>query len=213
MNLKLQNVRLSYPNLFEAKSGPEGGEAKYSASLLLSKVDNLDQIKTMQGGILKAAEAQWGAGNVKWSEGKLFVKKPDGKSAQVKTCLRDGSEKPDTDGYGDEIMFFSASNKTAPAVVDKNPSVRLTKESGKPYAGCQVNVAIRLWAQDNQFGRRVNAQLQAVQFFADGESFGDAPIDPTAVFDNLGGGAEENPFANDGHPSESPEDTSGIPFN
>lgn len=212
MNLKINNVRLSYPNLFEAKSGPEGGEAKYSASLLLSKVDNLEQIKQMKDGIFAAAEGQWGKGNVKWSEGKLFVKKGDGKAAVVKTCLRDGSEKPDTDGYGDAVMFFSASNKMAPAVVDKNPGIRLDGKSGKPYAGCQVNAAIRLWAQDNNFGRRINAQLQAIQFFADGESFGDAPIDPTNVFSNISG-EDANPFAEGAPAGGAPaDDSDSIPF-
>ena len=117
MNVKLENVRLSYPNLFEAKSGPEGGEPKYSASLLLSKQENAGQIKQMQDGILAAAKAQWGDDKVKWHNGQLVVKKPDGKAGVIKVCLRDGSEKPDTDGYGDAVMFFSASNKMAPAVV------------------------------------------------------------------------------------------------
>jgi len=52
------------------------------------------------------------------------------------------------------------------------------EENGKPYAGCYVNMSIRLWAQDNQFGKRVNAQLRAVQFVKDGEAFGDKPVDP-----------------------------------
>jgi len=211
MNVKLQNVRLSYPNLFEAKSGPEGGEPKYSASLLMSKVDNLPQIKTMQDAILEVAKAEWGADKVKWNNGQLYLKKSDGKAAIVKVCLRDGSEKPDTDGYGEGIMFFSASNKMAPAVVDRNPNNRLDSKSGRPYAGCQVNAAIRLWAQDNNFGRRINAQLQAIQFFADGESFGDAPIDPATVFDNV---AEENPFELGGekHVEPGTDDGDSIPF-
>lgn len=201
MNLKLKNVRLSYPNLFEAKSGPEGGEPKYNCSLLMDKGGNAAEIQAMQEGILAVAKAQWG--EAKWTGAKLFIKKADGKASEVKVCLRDGSDKPETDGYGDGVMFFSASNKMAPAVVDKNPNVRLTKESGKPFAGCYVNAAIRLWAQDNSFGRRINAQLQAIQFHADGESFGDAPINPAAVFDNTSG--EDNPFASE-------EDNPSIPF-
>lgn len=184
MNLKLNNVRLSYPALFEAKAGPEGGEAKYSAAFLMDKDNNAPEIEQMRNGILTVAKAQWGAENVKWTaDGKLVVRKADGKAAIVKTCLRDGTEKPDTAGY-ENVMFFNASNKMSVPVVDKNPSIALTKDSGKPYAGCHVNAAIRLWTQDNKFGRRVNAQLQAVQFAADGESFGDAPVNPETVFSN-----------------------------
>lgn len=187
MNIKINNVRLSYPALFEAKAGPEGGEPKYSAAFLLDKKNNADAVKAMQDAILSAAKAQWGDGNVKWSEGKLAVRKADGKAAYVKTCLRDGIEKAETAGYGEGVMFFSASNKMPPAVVDKVPTIPLTKASGKPFAGCYVNAAVRLWAQDNAFGRRVNCQLQAVQFVADGEAFGDAPIDPAAVFGTVAG--------------------------
>jgi hypothetical protein len=31
---------------------------------------------------------------------------------------------------------------------------------------------VELWAQDNQYGKRINASLGGVQFAKDGESFG-----------------------------------------
>lgn len=206
MNIKIKNVRLSYPNLFEAKSGPEGGEAKFNASFLLDKDTNAAEIGEMQEAILTVAKGQWGDSNVKWANGKLLLN-VKGKGQQIKTCLRDGSEKSETAGYGEGIMFFSASNKMQPPVVDKNPHIKLEKGSPRPYAGCYVNAAIRLWAQDNQFGKRVNAQLQAVQFAADGESFGDAPIDPATTFETLEG-AGDNAFDQAG----SNADPDGIPF-
>lgn len=190
MNLILKNLRLSYPNLFVPKSGPEeGSEPAYSASFLMNKTANAAEIKAMRDGILAVAREQWGADNVKFNEqGQLLVRKPGTNSAApVKICLRDGSEKGETDGYGSEVMFFSARATIQPPCVDRNPAIILTKTSGKPYAGCYVNVAIRLWAMDNKFGKRVNAQLKTVQFAADGEAFGDAPVDPASVFENIGG--------------------------
>lgn len=207
MNIKLKNVRLSYPNLFEPKSGPEGGEAKYSAAFLMDKDNNEPEITAIRDAVLAVAKGQWGDQNVKWNNGQLAVKKADGKAAIVKICLRSGEEKPDTTGY-ENVMFFSASNKMSVPIVDKNPSIALTKQDGKPYAGCLVNVSVRLWAQDNNFGRRVNAQLQAVQFAGEGESFGDAPVNPESVFDNIAdGSAKSQPSAG----ADSEED-SGIPF-
>jgi hypothetical protein len=41
--------------------------------------------------------------------------------------------------------------------------------SGKPYSGCYVNAVIELWAQDNKFGKRINASLMGVQFLRDGQ--------------------------------------------
>lgn len=199
MNLKLPNVRLSYPALFEAKAGPEGGEPKYNAAFLIDKDNGEPEVLAMRSAILAVAKTQWGENNVKWVDGKLMLKKPDGKAALVKTCLRDGDEKAGTAGY-ENVMFFSASNKMPVPVVDKNPAMILTKASGKPYAGCYVNVSIRLWAQDNQFGKRVNAQLNAVQFAAEGEAFGDAPVNAEEVFSNIESSAPAGhaPSDNDG---------------
>jgi hypothetical protein len=187
MNLKINNVRLSYPNLWEPKAAQQGGKVKYSASFLMDKKTNATEIKSLQDAILSVAKAEWGDQNVKWNGDKLVVRKADGKGGTiVPICLRDGSDKPETPGYGPTVMFFSASTDMPPPVVDRNPTIPLPKGSPRPYAGCIVNGSIRLWAQDNDFGRRVNAQLNAVQFVADGEAFGDAPVDPAQVFTNVG---------------------------
>ena len=34
-----------------------------------------------------------------------------------------------------------------------------------------MNAILDIWAQDNQYGKKVNAQLQGVQFFKDGDAF------------------------------------------
>lgn len=163
MKVKLQNVRLSFPNLYKPKS-VNGSEPKYSASFILNKKDDAAQIDTLRKACQMVAKEAWP------------VKLPAG----LKYCVHDGAEK-DYDGYGPEVMFISTSATIQPPIVDENLAP-LTLESGKPYAGCSVNVVLRLWAQDNQFGKRINAQLQAVQFAADGEAFGDAPVDPRNEF-------------------------------
>jgi hypothetical protein len=158
--IKLNNVRLSFPALFTAKAmpNPDGslGKAKFGAVFLLSKKANLSDITKVKAAI-------------------EYVIKEDGKGKRPplgKTCLRDGSEKPDTDGYGEEVMFISASTDKRPGVVDRNLSP-LVEQDGKPYAGCYVNATVRLWYQDNKFGKRVNASLRNVQFVKDGEPFGE----------------------------------------
>jgi hypothetical protein len=57
-----------------------------------------------------------------------------------------------------------------------------------PYAGCYVNATIVVWAQDNEHGKRINAQVKAVQFFKDGEAFGAAAVNPDDEFtDDMAG--------------------------
>ena len=149
----LKNVRLSFPQLWTAKAFQAGQDPRFNANFLLDKEGQADQIKKLEDAINAVAEEKW--------KGKV----PKG----LKICLGDGEEK-DYDGY-DGAMFVSASTKVRPVIVDqkKNP---LAEEDGKPYAGCYVNAAISLWAQDNQWGKRVNATLDAVQFVKDGEGFG-----------------------------------------
>jgi hypothetical protein len=90
-------------------------------------------------------------------------------------------------------MYVSASNKVAPLVVDKDKSP-LSEASGRPYAGCYVNASLDIWAQDNSYGKRVNATLRGVQFFRDGDAFaGGAPASEDE-FDDLsdtGGDADD----------------------
>jgi hypothetical protein len=82
--------------------------------------------------------------------------------------------------------------------------VHLNAASGRPYGGCYVNASVRLWVQDNAFGKRVNCALAAVQFAGEGKAFGDAPVDPENEFSNLE--AEKPPVSdNDGGP-DLPED-------
>lgn len=164
MKIKLLKVRLSFPALFKPKAGQDGGEPKYSAAFLLNKVNDAAQIDALRAACAAVAREKWPP------------KIPSG----VKYCVRDGSEK-DFAGYGPEVLFITASNAMAVPVVGRSLEP-LTPASGKPYAGCYVNASIRLWAQDNQFGKRINAQLQAVQFVADGEAFGDKPVDPNEEF-------------------------------
>jgi hypothetical protein len=171
--VKLKNVRLSFPALFKAKAFNEG-TPKFSCVLLLDKKKNAAEIEAIERAIDEVIEEKW----------------PKGRPKNMKpSCLHDGDEKEDTDGYGDKVMYVSASSvKRVPVVgADMSP---LTEEDGKPYAGCFVNASIRLWAQDNEWGKRVNAQLRAVQFFKDGEPFGEKPADPEKEFEDVSGDDE-----------------------
>lgn len=167
MEVKLSNVRLSFPNLFTPKS-VNGGAPKYSASFLLDKVDNEVDLRHLKEAMKEVASDKWPS------------KIPSG----IKSCLHDGSEKEDKDGYGEGVMYINSNSDQAPAVVD-GANRLLNEASGKPYGGCYVNAVIQLWAQDNQFGKRINAQLLGVQFVKDGDRFGRAPFDPNQAFTTL----------------------------
>lgn len=172
MKIKLTNVRLSFPNIFKPKAFEEGQEASYGATFILDKSKHGALIKEIRAGVKEIAE-------------EYFKGKVPGMVAQ-KHPLREGAEKEELDGYGDDVMFISSRCKARPTVVDRDMTP-LTEEDGKPYGGCYVNATLRLWVQDNKFGKRVNAQLRAIQFVKDGPAFGQAPVNADEEFENLDG--------------------------
>lgn len=162
MKVKLQNVRLAFPELFEPKTVNGEGEPAYSATFLFPP--DHPGTKLMEEAIEEVGKEKWKA---KWDSGKGSVKGE--LESKDKTCLHDGDQKVNYDGF-EGNLYVSARNKSRPTVIDglKQP---LTRADGKPYGGCYVNANVEVWAQDNKYGKRINATLRGVQFYRDGESF------------------------------------------
>ena len=151
--IMIPNVRLSFPSLFH-KAVFDGKETKFEATFLIDKNEQADKIKEIKAAIDAAIK-----------EGLKGAKLP-----ADKLCMKDG-DGIEYAGYAG-CMSLKASSQKRPIVLnrDKTP---LTEEDNKLYAGCYVNAIIELWAQNNQFGKRINANLLGVQFFKDGEPFAD----------------------------------------
>lgn len=166
--IKLNNVRLSYPQLFVAKPPEPGKEPVYSASFLLDKKAHKSLIEQIEKVTERVALDAF--------KKKVTLKRKP---------LRDGNEKDDKEGYGDEVMFVGARNAKRPVVVDRDLTP-LTAEDSRPYAGCYVNATIRLFAFDHPTGGKgVSASLRAIQFVKDGESFGAGPVDAEEEFEKI----------------------------
>jgi len=146
--IMLKNVRLSFPSLFQ-KANFNGQETKYEATLLIPKSDK----KT-----LKAVREE-----METVKGKLKV-------SADKYCLKDGD---DVEYEGFEGNFsLKASNSKRPTVINRNREP-LTADDNEIYGGCYVNAIVDFWAQNNNYGKRINANLLGVQFVKHGEPFGE----------------------------------------
>jgi Protein of unknown function (DUF2815) len=172
MKIKLNNVRLSFPQLFEAKTVNGEGNPAFSASFLISPKD--PQVKIIQAAVETVARERWGE---KWEAMLKTIRAAD------KTCLHSGDLKSNYDGF-EGMLFVSTRNPLRPLVIDTNKTP-LVAEDGKPYAGCYVNASIELWAMDNNYGKRINATLMGVQFYKDGESFTGGGVAGMDDFDDL----------------------------
>lgn len=165
MKIKLQNVRLSFPSLFR-RAVFGGDETKYEGTFLIDKTAGAAKIAEIE----TAIEA-------------MLKEKNKGKAlAPDKVCFKDG-DTIDYDGYAGTMSIKASSSKRPMVIgIDKSP---LTEDDGKPYAGCYVNAVLEIWFQDNQFGKRINANLLGVQFVKDGNPFGDGATASVDDFDEI----------------------------
>lgn len=167
MKILLRNVRLSFPSLFK-KAEFDGHVGKYEATFLIPKTDK-KTVSLINDAIKEAL-------NVKYPSKNVTI-------PRHKWCVGDGDEK-DYDGYAGR-WSFKAANPRRPTVVrrDKSP---LVESDEVIYAGCYVNASVEIWIQDNNFGKRVSANLYGVQFVRAGKPFGVGDIDALDDFEALG---------------------------
>lgn len=179
-------ARLSFARLYTAKSFRPGQDARFEATFLLdpSNVEHAATIKKLQQTAAALAQQAF-SGQIP----------PD-----IKLCITKGDLKA-YDGYKGMIAI-ATHNKVRPTVVNRSRNPVAEGENQAPYSGCYVIGTITLWVQNNEFGKRINANLRGVQFVKDGQAFGMQPVDADDEFEALedapGGaptlGADADPF-------------------
>ncbi len=162
----VSEARLAFPDLFTAKGfvDPKTGKAgdpTFGATLLIDRSDASFR-KVIEAEEDRVAQEKWGA------KAKAVLAEI---RANNRGAIKPGELKASYDGYEGCDFISCNNNKTRPTVVDRNGSP-LVEADGKPYAGCYVLGHITLWAQDNAWGKRINANITGVQFLRDGDAFG-----------------------------------------
>jgi hypothetical protein len=158
--IMLNNVRLSFPSLWEAEAFKPGDKPKFKATLLTPQEGDLR--KKVDGKILAVLTEYFKGDAVKAKKTLAAIQ-----GNANKFCWQDGDTKS-YDGYPG-MMALSAKSDVRPSVFD-GQKVPLTEKDGKPYAGCYVNASIELFVY-NQQGIGLSAQLRGVQFLKDGDAF------------------------------------------
>jgi len=156
--IMISGARVSFPHLFKPPV-INGEEGKCGAVLMLDPKKHAKVIEQIEGGIDDLSKFKF--------KGR--------KLPSDKLCLRDGDDKgrPEYEGY----MVLSVNNRSRPIVLRGDGKTKIEEEADSPiYAGCHVNAKVRLWAQDNKYGKRINGELVAIQFHSDGD-----PLDGSYV--------------------------------
>lgn len=186
MKITLPAVRGAFLNaLFEAQTVGGEGEPAFGGTWLLDPKTHAKTIEELEAAFEAIAKEKWGA------KAPAVLKELKTKD---RLALHDGDTKSSYDGFEGQF-FVTTRSKVRPTVIDRDRTP-LTAADGKPYSGCYCNVIIELWAQDNQYGKRINAQLKGVQFVRDGDSFGGGGAPAAADdFADLGDGSDAGDLA------------------
>ena len=149
-------VRLSYEHVWEPAS-INGGEEKYSASLIIPKSD-----KATVNAIQKAVDAAIEEGLAKFGG-----KKPN--KAAIKLPLRDGDAEREDEAYQNSF-FVNANSRTAPQIVDR--SVQPILDRNEVYSGCYIRASISFYAFNSNGNKGIACGLNNIQKIRDGEPLG-----------------------------------------
>ena len=190
----LSNVRLSFPHLVEPRASTENPTApkKYSADFILAQTDP---------GFQKFMQRYAEMAGAKWGEHAQQVMQIINTDRKLR-CYGSGTEKIDKKtfkpylGY-DGMVFVAANTDRMPQMIgtdgkasDAGNTMAYQALARKLYGGCYVNAAVKPWLQENKHGRGVRCDLVAVQFFRDGEAFGEGSADASGMFGAVAGAAQ-----------------------
>lgn len=152
----LQNVRFSYCNVWQP-SGFDGGEQKYSVSILIPKSDQAT-LQKVQAAVQAAMQAD---------AGKLATNGAVNPNT-LRTPLRDGdAERPEDPAYRGHY-FFNAASRQKPQIVDGNVNPIL--DQSEFYSGCYGNVSINFYGYNSNGNKGIAAGLRNIQKVKDGEA-------------------------------------------
>lgn len=154
-------VRFSFVNIFEPRASQDGGDPKYSVTLLIPKTD-----KTTMGKIREAMEEA--RQNFCAKNGNTAL------PAKPSNTLHDGDgQKDNGDDYGPECKghyVMTVSSKDRPVIVDAARNEILDRT--EVYSGCYGRAAINFYGYNSHGKKGISAGLLSVQKLTDGEPFG-----------------------------------------
>jgi Protein of unknown function (DUF2815) len=185
-SIKLKDVRLSFPDLFEAVQYQGQGAFRYNASFLI--VPGSANDKLIQAAIREAAEAEF--------KGKAAAQLASFKGNSNKMCYVSGDLK-EYDGYKG-MLVLSAHRRQKdgrPLVIDERKNV-LTEKDAKPYPGCYVNATVDIYAQSGT-NSGMRCGLIGVQFARDGDAFSGSRTPTPDDFDAIDDGADAGDVGGD----------------
>jgi hypothetical protein len=185
-------LTIAFPALAEMQSIGDG-EPAYGAKFVIEPGGA--NAKALDAAMLQAAKDKW----EKDGEKIFNMLVDDGKVCYLKKPYMNKKKGEPYEGFEGKHQLSTRNAKLQPTVLDKYGKAVTDKKDIERliYSGSGNHISIEIWAQDNSFGRRINASLRGVMFAADGKRFGggatsasadefaDLAADPSDAIDDL----------------------------
>lgn len=194
--------RASFCNVFKPRAMEEGGEEKYSITMLFypefckfgRKKDGKRILNPLEKAAKQAAIDEWGSDQADWPKNR-------------RNPFRQGDEKPDYEGY-EGAIFVTASCKDQPGLV--GPSLQPILDPKKFVSGHWARAELIAFAYDNKGNKGVSFTLRNIQKMPCPEGQDDSPFgggrDASAVFDAVEDAEGDDESGDEGEPDDSDED-------
>jgi len=167
----IREARCSFPQLYGPGTMPDGSQVKPGITLVLEQDKHASAI----------AEIEAEKDRIIAENPALKKNPPSGE----RLCLREPNREELKYKPGNQIL--KANSNKPPLVLHPDGKTEMTEATDKIYSGCYVNAKVELWGQSNQYGRRVNAKIVAVQFVPiDADSFDGSYVSPEEAMEGFG---------------------------
>lgn len=172
--IMLENKRHAFPALGRPAAIGDG-EPAYGTRLIIDPND--PDVERIEKAMLEAATLRWKED----AKAVLDMLKEDKKVCFERAPYRNKKTGKVYDGFEGKFNLGTRNPKNRPTAVDlTGKKIEDASEIERIiYSGCFVNAKVEFWAQDNQWGRRLNCSLLGIMFADHGASFGGgaAPAD------------------------------------
>lgn len=174
--IKIKNITMMFPAIAEPKAMGDGTPAYGSKHPIKPDSPIVVQIEEAMKQVAKEKwKADWeGVYNLLKEDDKLCLHYKEYKNKKTGKVYA---------GFEGTYYLSTRHETTQPTAIDRTGAEVLGPNVGYGpaqkrdaerliYSGCITHCSYDIWAQDNKFGRRINATLRGAMFAGEGERFG-----------------------------------------
>jgi hypothetical protein len=181
-SIRIENVTIAYPHLFEPNTPPGADKAKWSAEFILDPVRNAQDIARLEAAFARVATTA-GKGDMI-----QYLKSPIQHGDKLNADLLGKGKKARPEIAGKRVVR-AADGNYAPTVVDQNRQPISKEQGANIFGGCIVNGFVDLYWTPIQTNPGVYVGLRGVQLVSNVgvEKLGGGVVSPEAMFEVVAG--------------------------